>query len=328
MTTLQEQFEKKFPDKRVGVLIAFFRDENNKFTSYDLDLGEYEKVGIDLISVDFLNQLPNPERLEKLEIYNNNIQPTDIEIFRKFVNLEVLKIGTEREVLSQGKRNRFYGSLKSFQNLTKLKNIFIEATDINEGLEYLPESLIKESKRMGAYSIECSTNDTDAKCKAIQDQLIPFNYDLEAWQLVNNQYPNLTKHIQELSQKITEIKQELQQTKSQEIEKDKKIKILSKETDNLKKEKKTELEQLKKLLKSKLEEKFHDELDALLDANEEYIKNDNNFAKRQFERSKKKLIEKGNLDEQEVVNVCEIQKELVKLAVGIENQLEAKIEIN
>src|SRR5437667_328099 len=33
-----------------------------------------------LTSVDFLNQIPNPEKLEILTIYDNNAQPTDISI--------------------------------------------------------------------------------------------------------------------------------------------------------------------------------------------------------------------------------------------------------
>ncbi|CAI2161468.1 10371_t:CDS:2 [Funneliformis geosporum] len=74
-----------------------------------------------LISIDFLNQLPNPEKLEKLIIFSNNIQPTDIEVFSKFVNLKILKIGTMRYALEQ------------------------EATDVNEGLEYLPLKLSQKT---------------------------------------------------------------------------------------------------------------------------------------------------------------------------------------
>src|SRR5207237_1525629 len=93
---------------------------------------------------DFLNQLPNPEKLKRLVIYNNNIQPTDIEFFSKFINLRSLKIGEIST--SRVKYNRFYGSLKSYQNLTKLEMICIEATDVNYVLEYLPESLAKSTK--------------------------------------------------------------------------------------------------------------------------------------------------------------------------------------
>jgi len=66
-----------------------------------------------LTSIDFLNQLPNPEKLEDFVIYNNKIQSTDIEIFSKFVNLKSLRIGTDEDNLKQGEHNKFYGSLES-----------------------------------------------------------------------------------------------------------------------------------------------------------------------------------------------------------------------
>ncbi|MCE8159263.1 MAG: hypothetical protein I3270_01655 [Candidatus Moeniiplasma glomeromycotorum] len=152
------------------------------------------------------------------------------------VNLIDLKIGTAEEGLKRGKRNHFYGSLKSYQNLTKLESICIEATDVDNGLEYLPESLTKEDKE--DLNIECSLHNTNAKCKAIQDQLRPF----EAWQLFNKQYPNLTKQIQELSQKITQTKTELETTKAQEADKTKKIERLETKLKVLE-ETKTKLEQ-------------------------------------------------------------------------------------
>jgi hypothetical protein len=90
--------------------------------------------------------------------------------------------------LSAGNGNRFYGSLKSYQNLTKLTSICIEATDVDSGLEYLSMSLAlssakekAENEKQGGYAkIECSPHETNTKCKVIQDQLRPFNYDLEA----------------------------------------------------------------------------------------------------------------------------------------------------
>jgi hypothetical protein len=66
-----------------------------------------------MVSADFLNTLPNPEKLEELRIYSNNIQPTDITIFSRFVNLKHLLIGTTRNDLEKGKHNEFYGSFKS-----------------------------------------------------------------------------------------------------------------------------------------------------------------------------------------------------------------------
>jgi hypothetical protein len=219
MITLQEQFEKDFPDKGIEHIIANEKYQNSNFTNWDLDLRKYKDLeDLELVynqltsinltqnsklkrlflhdnqltSIDFLRVLPNPEKLKQLTIYDNKIQPTDIKIFSNFVNLEALKIGTTIDGLKEGKHNKFYGSLKSYQNLTKLEAICIEATDVNEGLEYLPESLLKSIKELEKRSeeefsliekydkIECSSHSTNAKCKAIQDQLRPFNYDLEA----------------------------------------------------------------------------------------------------------------------------------------------------
>jgi hypothetical protein len=63
--------------------------QNNKLRRIELNDNR-------LTSVDFLNTIPNPEKLEVLRIYNNNIKPTNIEVFSKFINLRDLKIGTIR----------------------------------------------------------------------------------------------------------------------------------------------------------------------------------------------------------------------------------------
>jgi hypothetical protein len=86
--------------------------------------------------------------------------------------------------LENGKRNKFFGSLKSLKNFKRLGFLCIEATDVNEGLEYLPSSLIRiiarESKELKHNHIECSAHGLEVGCKVIQDQLRPFNYDVEA----------------------------------------------------------------------------------------------------------------------------------------------------
>ncbi|CAI2193892.1 6002_t:CDS:2 [Funneliformis geosporum] len=191
MTTLQEQVEKDFPNKSVEYIhigLSITQCHPINFTNYDLDLREFKKLtklycynnnltsldvngcinltilccqNNNLTSVDFLNKLPNPEKLKELRIYSNNIQPTNIEVFSKFTNFE----------------NRNYG-----------EGICIEATDVNEGLEYLPSFLVKltkykarNDKIKGGYTlIECSPHDTNTKCVAIQNELRPFNYDVRA----------------------------------------------------------------------------------------------------------------------------------------------------
>lgn len=283
MKTLQECLNQKYPtkeDKKEVKAISCLDFKDDFVEGGELDLSEFKNVedvfvikrflkapltklnvsgcvnlqdldvsGNNLTSVDFLNNIPNPKKLKWLTIYNNNIEPTDIEIFSKFTSLIGLMIGTTETVLEEGKQNHFYGSLKSYQNLTELKMICIEATDINEGLEYLPFSLvqvIKEKDQEKKYSsIECSPHDINAKCKVIQNQLRPFNYDLEAWQLA---YPekmlisrpklfaetsSREKWINALSEKIRKTQRELEITKSSESDKIKKIARLESKLESL-----------------------------------------------------------------------------------------------
>jgi len=158
-----------------------------------------------LTSVDFLQVLPCPEKLQTLSIYNNNIQFTDIEIFSKFVNLRSLSIGTRiirEDPFAMGKRNKFFGSLSCWKNLDKLESIDFEATDVNEGLEYLPESLIKVYRQrlsgienfkgydlssiwLSIISCQPENDNSNDKCSTIWKQLQSFNYDLAAWQLAH-----------------------------------------------------------------------------------------------------------------------------------------------
>src|SRR5688572_17204131 len=99
MTTLQEQFEKDFPDKSMREINASRKYQYSNFTNYDLDLrayGNLTKLNCSenkITSVEFLNQLPNPENLVNLIIYDNNIQPTTLDFLRPFVNLKDCKLG-------------------------------------------------------------------------------------------------------------------------------------------------------------------------------------------------------------------------------------------
>jgi hypothetical protein len=119
MVTLQEQFEKDFPNKETKEISALGKYENSNFTNWDLDLRKYFNLECfnlgdnKITSTDFLNTLPNPEKLKILMISCNNIQPTNISVFSRFINLKVLKIGVMDYALKQGKRNQFYGSFKS-----------------------------------------------------------------------------------------------------------------------------------------------------------------------------------------------------------------------
>ncbi|CAG8762294.1 26309_t:CDS:2 [Racocetra persica] len=118
---------------------------SNQLTT--LDLSNLEQLESLYCSDNCLTQMPyipNPEQLVSLTISNNNFPSQDLSIFSQFRNLEWLEIGKdEREMIKQGIYNRFTfaGSLKSLKNLTKLKGLNISNTDINSGVEYLPDSL-------------------------------------------------------------------------------------------------------------------------------------------------------------------------------------------
>lgn len=261
MTTLQEQFEKDFPDKSVREINADGKYQYSNFTNRDLDLREYrnlkelELADNNLTFVDFLNQLPNPEKLELVGIYNNEIKPTDISFFSKFVNLRYLKIGTSEEGLKEGKHNKFYGSLKAYQNLTKLTSICIEATDVNEGLEYLPESLAKaikaiESERGKYYSIECPPHNTNAKCKSIQDQLrdcltmlFPSNSTIDDLSLAD--LKEQAQKVKEKNNKLQEKNQELKLALSEEQKANQELQKEINEKEQLLQDRSVQIQELK-----------------------------------------------------------------------------------
>ncbi|CAI2184684.1 6046_t:CDS:2 [Funneliformis geosporum] len=68
----------------------------------------------------------------------NSSKKQNIAVFSKFTNLEELCLGNDVEERLENKTyNRFYGSLKSLKNLTKLNKLQIEVTRIKEVFEYL-----------------------------------------------------------------------------------------------------------------------------------------------------------------------------------------------
>jgi len=128
------------------------RWKNNKYLNTlieNVKLNKCEKLvsmnfyGNNLSSINFLVNLPYPEKIEELFLGNNNIEPTDLEFLEKFINLERIILGFgNAEKIIRGRCNRFYGSLKPLRNLNKLEALDISATDIDSGLEYLPRHFI------------------------------------------------------------------------------------------------------------------------------------------------------------------------------------------
>ncbi|MCE8167820.1 MAG: HET domain-containing protein [Candidatus Moeniiplasma glomeromycotorum] len=105
----------------------------NQLTNLDLSgCPEITDLHLDfnsLTNLDFLEGLDS-EKTKTISIMVNNIS-SDLTPFSRFVNLEVLFL--------QG--NSFRSSLQPLQSLTKLKELNISNTNIDSGLEYLPDSL-------------------------------------------------------------------------------------------------------------------------------------------------------------------------------------------
>ncbi|CAG8794639.1 11345_t:CDS:1, partial [Gigaspora margarita] len=180
----------------------------NRFTTLELsNLVELKK----LISFNgHLTQipiLPNPEKITELVIRNNNIKPSDLTIFSQFKNLENLRIGNDdKNRIQQGIYNRFHDSLEPLKNLNKLKSLDISNTDIESGLEYLPDSI---------NSFYCSTTvKRDAKCKTIYNLFANDQGEVEIYEICGK------IHIKNLSQKLKEYKQKIIKQKAGEVLKD------------------------------------------------------------------------------------------------------------
>jgi Leucine-rich repeat (LRR) protein len=95
-----------------------------------------------LTSFDFNNL--STENLKRLHIDDNNFSKQDLTAFSKFFNLEELDLGTNnKKRITKDIYNRFCGSLEPLKNMKNLSNLDIRSTDIDSGLEYLPENLQK-----------------------------------------------------------------------------------------------------------------------------------------------------------------------------------------
>ncbi|MCE8162855.1 MAG: hypothetical protein I3273_01185 [Candidatus Moeniiplasma glomeromycotorum] len=129
-------------------------------------LAKLDFWGCRLIDFDFSSL--NPESLVHLQIGDNNLSPRDVSCLAPFTNLEWARIGTmtwQNQELEEAEdiRNRFYGSLKVFKNMKKLRDLNIANTDIDSGLEYLPKSLEKGQ-------FECHSDNDEFKVSKIQEE--------------------------------------------------------------------------------------------------------------------------------------------------------------
>ncbi|CAI2197181.1 12405_t:CDS:2, partial [Funneliformis geosporum] len=134
-----------------------------------LDCGYNKLTNLDLQSI-------NIDKLEELYLNNNNFAKQDLSFLSHLTSLKNLWLGTNlririeegRERVQQGIYNRFYGSLKFLQELTTLKELNINDSDLESGLEYLPNSIV---------SFDCSAGEReDAKVKIIKEKLEKYKF--------------------------------------------------------------------------------------------------------------------------------------------------------
>ncbi|CAJ0890170.1 10202_t:CDS:2 [Entrophospora sp. SA101] len=142
----------------------------------------------------------NPEKLIELEISNNNLRALDLSCLSNFINLEVLKVGCDEyhRRNNKQKRNRFFGSLESLKNMTKLKTLDINNTDIDSGLEYLPEILEK---------VVCADSNKKTGSYKIREELKDYAYKLKDSEAKDTDY--LEKRIKELESLIKKHKEKI-----------------------------------------------------------------------------------------------------------------------
>jgi hypothetical protein len=146
--------------------------ENNQLTHLDCsNCNKLTAIGCGNNNLETINLPQQVEQLVGLDVSNNNFEQ-NLSVFEEMVNLKELRIENwKQEKIKQGIYNHFTGSLKPLQNLTKLERLNISNTDIDSGLEYLPDSVEYFS---------CSVDQRkDAKVKVVEEELKYFDQNLK-----------------------------------------------------------------------------------------------------------------------------------------------------
>nr|CAG8502374.1 3140_t:CDS:2 [Entrophospora candida] len=131
MDNLTTQYLSEFQLSNLRKLNEIKSNDNFKLVKLEIEtcpsLKEIRFPNSQLSSLN-LNGAPN---LEIVDLY-----------YGKLVSLNYLKLGNWDDRLNEmGINNRFYGSLEPLKNLTKLEHLSVANTDIDSGLDYLPNSI-------------------------------------------------------------------------------------------------------------------------------------------------------------------------------------------
>lgn len=134
------------------------------------------------------------EKLTYLDISNNNFPEQDLSFLTNLVNLKFISLGnnqTPEERIEKDIYNRFHGSLEPLKNMPNLRTLWIDNTDLNEGLEHLPKDLerlycdanLKESFQVGTIGKELLAHRTEDYGNNYRNRTY-YYCDFQAWKEV------------------------------------------------------------------------------------------------------------------------------------------------
>ncbi|CAI2180941.1 663_t:CDS:2 [Funneliformis geosporum] len=218
---LMESREEYYQRNQITNLDVGFRNLTGDLVLRDFaNLVRFRCCGSELNSLDvssyFLTKLSHPEKLINLALANNDFQTTSLEFLRPFTNLRSLFLGNNfQDKINQRIYNHFIGSLEPLRGMSKLVTLSINNTDIDSGLEYLPDSIEKKKKKQ-TQLIEAETKKTEDLEEQVE-KLIKNNQELETQalnQAVSEQH-NFSEQSNQLAQKLTEKEQQIKTLKEQ-----------------------------------------------------------------------------------------------------------------
>lgn len=198
-----------------------FQCWSNQFTNLDFtNLNQLKSI---TYADNHLSEVVFPPRNEQLLLLNiaaNDFPPQNLSIFNKFINLQYFDIRV----------NRFYGSLEPLKK-TKLYFIDISDTDIDSGLEYLPNA--------GRIHLSSVLGREGAKVKILEQELRKYGEPAkDKWRKYN--YANLLplwKNVHPDKMKIVQQERQIEGLNSQLDNKHNQIAGLKKEVEELADEK-------------------------------------------------------------------------------------------
>ncbi|GBB97607.1 hypothetical protein RclHR1_03010010 [Rhizophagus clarus] len=168
---------------------------DNQLTNIDFTgLDRIEKIFCSdnkLANLDFLKTI-NPTNLITLRMNGNNFPARGLSCFTPFVKLERLYICN----------CPFYGSLKPLKNLRDIKEISVTGTNIDSGLEYLPEEFFDVNAVASNLGLRGGHFTRTLTCSGkLAEQLENYkiendplrNYDWQAWRRDNQELINKAK---------------------------------------------------------------------------------------------------------------------------------------